>query len=91
MIIMEKENKCKIPYQKDTGWGAAMLLMTFGRRSEFPLWCVYTCYAIALAVMIYWTVYAYLHNDRKATTKYLLLSMAYVIIFALMIYFRDLR
>lgn len=88
---MAKENKCKIPYQKDTLWAAAILLMTFGRRSEFLLWCVYTCYAIALGVLIFWSAYAYLHNDKKTTIKYLLLFVVYVIVFALWSYFRDFR
>lgn len=89
--ITEKGNKCKIPYQKQTAEVAGILLIIFGFEIWFPLWCVYTSYAIVLAVSLYWSIYAYLHKDRKAATKYLLLTVLFVIVFALMIYIFDIR
>ncbi len=59
--------------------GASILLMTFD-DSIFPIWCVYTCYAIFLAVPIFWTAYAFIHKDYETTTKYLLVSMVIAII-----------
>lgn len=86
---MEKESKCKIPYQTLTGEIAGILLIICS--SGVPIWCTYTSFAIFLAVSLYWSAYAYLHKDRKAATKYLLLTVLFVIVFALMIYIFDIR
>lgn len=79
--------KCKIPYQVQTILAAAIILAIFGDTNLFPLWCVYTSYAIFFAVPAFWTGYAFHHKDYETTTNYLLVSLVIAIIFLVKLFY----
>lgn len=77
---------CEIPYKKQIGIAATIILIVFGDGQRFPNWCVQTSHAIFLAVFLFWTVYAWVHNDRKHALKYLLISLFIIIAFAFLFF-----
>lgn len=77
-------NRCNIPYKRQTGLATAFLLFTFGDRNYFPQWCVLVTYIICVAVPLFWSIYGLVHKDKKTAIQYLLLSVLLIIVFTLL-------
>ncbi len=80
---MDKTDLKDIPYKRVNTivvWALFVTLAVVGHRQWFPTWCLYTIYAIFIALPLFWSVHALIHHRKKAALFYLMMDVVAIIL-----------